>query len=1163
MLSDRFKQLEQELLDKIMTGEAPFLSLYAEDLKECIRDDLSREFRSNTHSFEAFLLGLLDWPALTASHLTAELNAGMVRNEVYPHIEQAFRLIPIQPAQKKLIWKAFRWACELMGLQISPRLSGSRFMVDEYVLQMGVPLRDACRLAKRMRNLADDTGYPDPDDPDSMGLWQEKLVERLNPPFPSTARRAVELDYHAYYARLFLDVVESPETLTWHTTFQRKMAEALREEIPPRHGRSPMAIPRPVLRDGILGVLLPPRSGLEWVVEVDGNPSLRIEAHDEIFMPLVEGLPRCVCLQAGQERSWDYDLWPGAENDCMLLFGRRDSRLLRPLAFVEESVFLEPGEYQLLSRFDPQFEDYGTEHVSEDPSQYLTRFELNPGKRMEITRGAATATLEAEALPLLRFTGKRRSPLSGPAIFLGSSDQNELKLEVLLPPPSLPEENVDNAAGAPFWNMPATDTGDRIVRLRSSLGDPLEFLVRAEAGGILSVPLAERFQSWRPGLALVTAECFKPGTKRILARCAALIWNGLERVVQGEARGVEFRCVDLPESLDRQASENLIVDEGERRVAIREKANRTCTTVFRDGSRRHSLTWAMPGIHIELATIRTGQECRRPVSVGETLTLNRNACEYLHVYGLESGILRLANARWPVGDEQVCRPLPLAVLRDEVTPDQRDLIFERREDGNTKVLVRFVTPHHAEAFKIVSSDTGVAVGMKLTDFPEAFSLRAENLYSGEASSVDIHASSDGETPWSFSHGGQVGLSRPSDNAFRFQIEAPGWPDGLWIVEFGARVGGNWGNVVNTRGDKFACILPVRAGQYYPLHDADAIVQDLDSRTQPELLRRVHRLLQGCFAKEAWNSFPWLDKLWKLLLRGVAVGADEPGGEQLLLLGLFGVRAPDDSSPSWLPLVHLALERPDVLAWPGESYQGVGGGEGHFLRCLRALSDLTNPVDAFASGDYSSATLMGFSNPQTVEREGVMPQAFSLQRLLNVWSYVDLDERRRKLRDQTWIPGRGDFLDPLHYRFAVKKLGDVLGRTVQDATMSQRRRVLASQLSRRSLMCHSLPLGQIDASQFTWERFCGYEEGIINFIDVDGKGAVCFLAVYAYLCRQAAYDPRQDAARSVESFLSRLLPSQSPEDRRSGAQYLVTAGEDLLGFFLLFWELHFQTRRLAG
>src|SRR5690606_29955850 len=93
-----------------------------------------------------------------------------------------------------------------LGIQPLPRVSGSHFMVDEYVRQAGVPIAFADDLAMRMLQVAKRFGLPDEDDQEGLLSWQSTLLNKLGPPFSVTARKAVERDAIGFYTRAFLRV---------------------------------------------------------------------------------------------------------------------------------------------------------------------------------------------------------------------------------------------------------------------------------------------------------------------------------------------------------------------------------------------------------------------------------------------------------------------------------------------------------------------------------------------------------------------------------------------------------------------------------------------------------------------------------------------------------------------------------------------------------------------------------------------------------------------------------------------------------------------------------------------------------------------------------------------------------------------------------------------
>ncbi|SMP83349.1 hypothetical protein SAMN06295888_1931 [Desulfonatronum zhilinae] len=90
MLPELFRPIEEDQKQKIRSGTAPFLSLFADQLLPVTRKHIKVILcaHSPQRTAEDIIASLYEWPALVSMHLTAELNAGLSdKFKIYPHIE--------------------------------------------------------------------------------------------------------------------------------------------------------------------------------------------------------------------------------------------------------------------------------------------------------------------------------------------------------------------------------------------------------------------------------------------------------------------------------------------------------------------------------------------------------------------------------------------------------------------------------------------------------------------------------------------------------------------------------------------------------------------------------------------------------------------------------------------------------------------------------------------------------------------------------------------------------------------------------------------------------------------------------------------------------------------------------------------------------------------
>jgi hypothetical protein len=102
------------------------------------------------------------------------------------------------------------------------------------------------------------------------------------------------------------------------------------------------------------------------------------------------------------------------------------------------------------------------------------------------------------------------------------------------------------------------------------------------------------------------------------------------------------------------------------------------------------------------------------------------------------------------------------------------------------------------------------------------------------------------------------------------------------------------------------------------------------------------------------------------------------------------------------------------------------------------------------------------------------------------------------------------------------------------------------------------MDEIEATRESWDNFLLYgQDSLIEDEREILLGSACFIATYAYLCRLAARTSDK-AMTLVNDYLKKLTPnSMNMEQAATGAEYLLATSEELLGFYLMFWELLFQ------
>jgi len=182
-----------------------------------------------------------------------------------------------------------------IGLDVSPRTSGTHFMVNEYLRQCGYPLNYVDILVNRCMTLGGQVGFPDKDDPDSLRVWHDDLLRSFNVNFPKSALRILENDLESYYIQKFIEVLEDPSDIANFNHFQIKIAEYLNSEQNIQHKSSKtLDIPRIIFQDGLIGIRLNSPNSTDWSIITDNSSTCNLDCSS--FVPLDSLLTKSVVI---------------------------------------------------------------------------------------------------------------------------------------------------------------------------------------------------------------------------------------------------------------------------------------------------------------------------------------------------------------------------------------------------------------------------------------------------------------------------------------------------------------------------------------------------------------------------------------------------------------------------------------------------------------------------------------------------------------------------------------------------------------------------------------------------------------------------------------------------------------------------------------------------
>lgn len=1129
-------RMEPALRTQLDSGETPFLGLYSDLFSIASREKLRGELHRAKDPVQSYLGGLKRWPAVFSAYLTAYVVDGYGAEgtaAVWPFVTNALMAggRSLTQLEQELLWQGYRSACIRLGLEVIPKGAAQNHRVAEFLHQAGVPNRYLELLTERMLQHTKLSGTPEADDPKDLVRWCEALMERLGVPVPVTVARAIEADRGGFYARLFLRVLEgegADPTGSDRSTYAR-MAEVIAGAQTDQRQllQQGLAIPRVVWRDDLLGVELPAGGSTEWRIEVDGQGHVYLGASEARFIPFeFPPLPGTVRISRGNgHASKSVEVWADGRNNRLLAFDGAGNLAGSTCLNAGDPFHVEPGPVTLVMRFRPDGAETALTELCLDPRLYAMSCELAPGEPLRLQRGPAEVTILARSRPTLTLTGQAFRGIGGNELYAttGLSLRGQVPVELL-----------------------AVDSATLVVALfASGSAEPVERPMTPSPEGAFELDLEPDFRNWTPGLVRLRIELRRSGLRRSMARLATWLWVGLARI---EDR-TRFHCAALPTNLNLDASDNLSPDETQRILTYRSDAKRFFRLVFAvDSGRLVQFTAAVPGAFMVLKRFRDGQVEEQALRKGAVLALRSDSREVLEVHSTQGGVLRLGRMRQEIPLRAGLRRLHLSTLAEYLEPGINRLSIEL-PSGFLEPLLQLVTPHRVLAMSSREEGGVFRVQLDLPAAADALRCTACDILTGEELAMDLVCNDTAARLDRSAYGWLTCGERQTVGPFRHTLEFPleRWQTGAWLLQVEARLNGRWGSLVNEREDVYAWgFLLDDTGA--PTSRAWLLrhLAEVDAETAIRVFKRIHQALLPCYAPDVWNGIRWLADGWQDLARTF------PSAEgQLLteLLALDALTPPETSQASWFPLLMPGIALSWIYSAEAMAYRGVGSRAG----LIGEISQIRPPLcELFLQHHLEQTLAFGFRNVMEMPR-GTPPHGFSFTRYRQALAARNIDDAWSQLSREDWRPTKGDYLGPVHWRYA---LGGLERRYRATLTGNAMRRGWAMHLidSLKHLMlgdlAQGLPAHLNDASglgllipmpEDSWNQ----EQMNLQLIDR-------LLCLFAAVCRWESRGPV--LATWQVSLQEASLPDATAVSQALG--YLLYVGRDAFEFYLLLWELVF-------
>jgi hypothetical protein len=1132
VLAEQILHLEEKFEKDIAADAAPFLSLLGGNISGNEPDIWNKlnELFSILKRVEMLENFMDSFPALITCYLTHSVSQNLQDHfRIWPYIEKSFGLPETTEPQRERIWHAFRKACQRLNLPVLSRTRGTHYIVNEFLHHTGVPQGQVDALARKMLQLAQKIGLPDPDDTDNLRIWQDELLNTLKPPFPITAKKGLELDSQAYYSKLF--VLAADENLDENNFFQKAIQSALQKEQQNfRLKQIQFAPPKIIIRDDFPCLMLPRFSEGSWRVAIDGK-DVQHEALTEGGVVPLEQIPHNIEAVAPNNRTWSLPFWHGEENNQMCLFGERDMRLLPvPISFGEDRIVLPPGDYKLLSRFEPNQIGSSVEKIQDTPDIYCTCFTLTPSSLFKIRKGPALLTIEAEAVPFVRF-------LSPNALY-------DAEGKLLYPSAGLTLEII----------LPEELRGKHLsISVKSRhIGTIVTLDIKPDGKEVLHIDLGKILESFEPCVSLINVQCCMYGTARNLASSAVVVWNGLQEAKLGKA---SFYCSQLPTNFNQNASRNSTIIESNT-IQIKEQHYKDWTTVFDDGSKIIHFLWVRPGRAMRIRAFSNAAIIETPLAVGSPLVVENSTNKILYVLGLGEGKIILGDNEWSVKAGISQFRLPIANIIDAVTAYSNTLYYKSANGLTEEALLRVVEAYYVvdESVKINFSEKYQSFECLLQRPVKIIYVKTINLFTG---AEDVRAISpcntEEELKVAFSNGAELGIHFGGEAIKIYVDQDISCSDGLWLVSIEGEDGtGRW-RLTNERQDYYAWTFAVRDGGFTdPYNTLQAEYSSGDSARSMPLLMNLNTMVLRCYSGSVWEKkLEWIKFSWIQLTERALRDAITHEHSPKELLKLIDCKPPHDAHAGWVPLVGLSTQFPMLLAQPASWYSSAPQGDSAILRALENIASLT-------SDSLSLPTSLERLHPSfALTIHNCKP--FNIAAYRQAWVASDIETERYCLSEAAWKPSIGDTLGPLHFRYAVQHLTKAMERA-EAGESNPFRRDWANLLAGRGNVPSLLVNTKIGSRQ-DWQDFLSYIPAPSDEIQEQLSGKIALIASYALLCRQQSYK-NIHVDEGIRDYLGILQHgSMNNEQAKIGLHYLLIMGEELLGFFLLFWDALFQKQLL--
>lgn len=982
-----FQVQEERLQTLIKRAETPVLGLLgsllpAED-RVAIRADLAV-----MPSAKAYCQRLEKYPALFGVWLAEHIMLGLGQDghfSLYPHVQKAIGVThELTATEKESLWRAFRRAMFKLGIQPLSRVFGSHFMADEYVRQAGVPIAFADELALKMLQVAKLIGLPDEDDHEGLLTWQSALLNKLVPPFSVTARKAVERDSLGYYTRTFVRVHLNAGQATGRDPLELAFEKAFATGDSSHLRRA--AIPHLLYRDGALGILFPSSDrAINYKVECDGNVASVGLDQKGGFRPLPISLHREVIVYRDDgERVLSVRLWPDSMSNNLLVFNAEGRLRATTRLTQEDPVELTPGRYFALCRFEPSNLDEWYE-VNESPLLVEVPLEIRPGTELVLKNGPAAVVLIGQNQPSMSLIGLSKMSLERVEYWYGDVEAHiEIPADWTLNTASQFEVRILN--------------GDRRATIPLNLDESNRSVVKV-SDAISRLGLES-------GIRRLVLELGRAGEARAVQRQSALYWIGLNSV----SYGLKFSYSSPPKNFIASSSAGVSLESNQ--IEPKDDHSRLIRMAFDLGEGRHvHLSWHRPGVFVEVQVPGIDgsiTSIARPLGASETVSATSS--KTIVVSASEPGYICLGSMRIFVDfSHKASKAFPASLLASRIEPGARTLKYETISKNASSDLLVLSQPHVVSDIKTERLANLLEVRLNVSGNPTDINVTGHELTSGR------EACAEHELMAGIWHTNDLARMQVyaapvgNGNIIHALIDIETLKHGIWIFEFGARIGGVWGNLQDSDYGRIAIAFSVDIlGKEITGKDAVKTVETLELSDVAAQLTRLNHHFRQCWSPVCWEQQQWLTPYFSALVDRLKNNETEYVTE---IIDMAMHRPPEDGRPGYMSMQFAPARLNHAFSQQRAIYKRVNIKAHPLSIALRATVSLRGAISPAFASILHPCVAMGFSNVAEV-MNGRRPRGFNLFKYRDVLHQTKI-ESIYQLDDELFLPNEGELLGPLH------------------------------------------------------------------------------------------------------------------------------------------------------